>query len=131
MYGIIKAMSEKINGTSDAPSGWAKKAWSWAKGEKVNITDGTNPDALNTREQVITMLHRAICSDVNAEDWSQSALNELDMLDIMDKDNPKMLVSREVMASALSHLIAKIKNGEIRETEPIAQEEGGAAEHGE
>lgn len=40
------------------PSPWAKEAWEWAI--KKGITDGTNPKELATREQVITMLYRAM-----------------------------------------------------------------------
>lgn len=39
-------------------SSWAKEAWEWAIKEK--ITDGTNPKNPVTREQLITMLYRAL-----------------------------------------------------------------------
>jgi hypothetical protein len=38
----------------DQPSEWAKEAWDWAMQKK--ITDGTNPQGLATREQVIQMI---------------------------------------------------------------------------
>ncbi|WP_252891414.1 hypothetical protein [Thermoclostridium stercorarium] len=38
------------------PSDWAKEAWEWAK--KEGITDGTDPQRVATREEVITMLYR-------------------------------------------------------------------------
>jgi hypothetical protein len=37
-------------------SEWAKDAWEHAK--ELGVTDGTNPGALATREQVIVMLDR-------------------------------------------------------------------------
>lgn len=40
------------------PSPWAKEAWQWAI--ENGITDGTNPKEVATREQVITMIFRAI-----------------------------------------------------------------------
>jgi N-acetylmuramoyl-L-alanine amidase len=40
------------------PSNWAKEAWEWGKREK--ITDGTDPKGTITREQVVTMLYRAM-----------------------------------------------------------------------
>lgn len=39
------------------PSNWAKEAWEW--GKKNGITDGTNPQGMATREEVITMIKRA------------------------------------------------------------------------
>ncbi len=42
----------------NTPSDWAKEAWEWAK--KQGITDGSNPQGPVTREQVITMLFRAM-----------------------------------------------------------------------
>ena len=46
--------------TSDpnAPSDWAQEAWEWAKSK--GITDGNDPRGNATREQVATMLHRAL-----------------------------------------------------------------------
>lgn len=41
---------------SNAPSSWAKEAWDWAI--LNGITDGTNPQNLATREQVISFLYR-------------------------------------------------------------------------
>ena len=40
----------------DQPSNWAKEAWEW--GKNSGITDGTDPQGIATREQVITMLYR-------------------------------------------------------------------------
>lgn len=37
-------------------SNWAKEAWEW--GIENGITDGTNPQGMATREEVITMLYR-------------------------------------------------------------------------
>src|SRR5690606_665203 len=42
----------------NAPSSWAKEAWEWAI--KEGITDGTNPQGATTREQVVTMIYRAL-----------------------------------------------------------------------
>ena len=39
------------------PSDWAKEAWEW--GIENGITDGTNPQGMATREEVITMIKRA------------------------------------------------------------------------
>ena len=38
------------------PSTWAREAWGWATG--LGITDGTNPQGVPTREQMITLLYR-------------------------------------------------------------------------
>lgn len=40
------------------PSGWAKEAWEWAK--KAGITDGSRPKDNATREEIITMIYRAL-----------------------------------------------------------------------
>jgi len=40
------------------PSTWAAEAWAWAKA--AGITDGTNPQIQCTREQVVTMIYRAL-----------------------------------------------------------------------
>lgn len=40
------------------PSWWARRAWAW--GVRRKITDGTRPDGHITREQVVTMLYRAL-----------------------------------------------------------------------
>jgi len=40
----------------NAPSPWAKEAWNW--GTHIGLTDGTNPQGIPTREQMITLLHR-------------------------------------------------------------------------
>ena len=42
----------------DNPSEWAKDAWEWAKSQ--GITDGSRPQDTATREEIITMLWRAI-----------------------------------------------------------------------
>lgn len=39
-------------------SSWAEKAWKW--GIEKGLTDGTNPQGNCTREQVVTMLYRAM-----------------------------------------------------------------------
>ena len=41
---------------SDLPSEWAREAWTW--GVMQNLTDGSNPQGIPTREQMITLLHR-------------------------------------------------------------------------
>ena len=38
------------------PSGWAREAWAW--GVDKGLTDGTNPQGIPTREQMVTLLHR-------------------------------------------------------------------------
>jgi len=38
------------------PSSWAREAWAWGTG--LGITDGTNPQGMPTREQMVTLLHR-------------------------------------------------------------------------
>ena len=108
----VAELTAKVGAKGDKPSGWAADAWSWAK--TAGITDGTSPQGLITREQVVTMLWRVAQGDENAKAWAQAALNELDAFDIMDSDNPHQLVSREVLAVVISRLIAKTKNGEIK-----------------
>lgn len=39
-------------------SSWAKESWPW--GMKNNITDGKKPKATATREEVVTMIYRAV-----------------------------------------------------------------------
>jgi len=48
---------EKKEIKTDIPSNWAKEAWEW--GIENGITDGTNPQGMATREEVITMIKRA------------------------------------------------------------------------
>ena len=38
------------------PSSWAREAWAWAI--SLGIIDGTNPQGVPTREQMVTLLHR-------------------------------------------------------------------------
>jgi len=38
------------------PSEWAREAWSW--GVEMGITDGSNPQGVPTREQMVTLLYR-------------------------------------------------------------------------
>jgi len=38
------------------PSSWAREAWAW--GVEHGLTDGTNPQGVPTREQMVTLLHR-------------------------------------------------------------------------
>lgn len=38
------------------PSTWAREAWEW--GVKEGLTDGSNPQGIPTREQMVTLLHR-------------------------------------------------------------------------
>lgn len=47
---------DKVN--RDKPSSWAKEAWEWAK--KAGITDGSRPKDNATREEIITMIYRAL-----------------------------------------------------------------------
>lgn len=46
-----------MTNTNDTPSEWAKEAWEW--GIENGITDGSNPQGLATREQVVAMIRRA------------------------------------------------------------------------
>ena len=39
----------------NTPSSWARKAWEWAVANK--ITDGTNPQGIPTREQMVQLLY--------------------------------------------------------------------------
>ena len=55
---VREIIKEVLNGTSNTPSAWAKD--SWEKAKKDGITDGTKPQGVVTREQVIAMLERAI-----------------------------------------------------------------------
>lgn len=51
----VKAHMDAIQ---DKPHDWAKEAWEWGKGK--GITDGTRPRDTCTREELVTMLYRAI-----------------------------------------------------------------------
>lgn len=53
----LNKLKEEDEVDRDKPSSWAKEAWEWAK--KEGITDGTNPQGIATREEVITMIKRA------------------------------------------------------------------------
>ena len=55
---INEVIDERIYNDEDVSSKWAEAAWEDAK--KKGITDGTNPKAVVTREQCVTMIHRAI-----------------------------------------------------------------------
>ena len=46
------------NAEPQSPSAWAGEAWAWATSK--GITDGTRPQAKATREEIITMLWRAL-----------------------------------------------------------------------
>ena len=41
---------------SQQPSTWAREAWAW--GVEKGLTDGSNPQGIPTREQMVTLLHR-------------------------------------------------------------------------
>ena len=59
LRGILKHFNmegKDMANTKDKPSEWAKEAWEWAK--KNNLTDGTNPQGILTREQAIVLLKR-------------------------------------------------------------------------
>jgi len=45
-----------VGGVMANPSAWAREAWEWAT--ELGITDGTNPQGVPTREQMITLLYR-------------------------------------------------------------------------
>lgn len=49
---------ENMEQTEQTPSPWAKDAWEWAI--KEGITDGTDPRGIATREQLVTMIYRAL-----------------------------------------------------------------------
>lgn len=60
---MVKSELYKLKGgvtvaEKNTPSSWAKEAWEWAK--KEGITDGTNPQKTATREEIITMIYRAM-----------------------------------------------------------------------
>lgn len=56
---IVSAVQERLAPKpDDEPSDWAQEAWAW--GIAQGITDGTNPHGACTREQVVTMIHRAL-----------------------------------------------------------------------
>lgn len=55
--GIEYQENKKYEAKTDEPSIWAKEAWEWAI--ENGITDGTNPQGMATREEVITMIKRA------------------------------------------------------------------------
>ena len=38
------------------PSAWAREAWTW--GMNLGLTDGSTPQGIPTREQMVTLLHR-------------------------------------------------------------------------
>lgn len=60
-FGLNKGVDKMEN----RPSEWAEKAWKW--GIEKGLTDGTNPQGTCTREQVITMLYRALADEAVEE----------------------------------------------------------------
>lgn len=61
----VKAIVKKVLSESkDQPSSWASA--DWAEATKLGITDGTKPQAYITREQVATMIMRAVKAIVKA-----------------------------------------------------------------
>lgn len=57
-FGELEERSTEVTEKEKCVSDWAEKAWTW--GVEKGITDGTNPQGNCTREQVITMLYRAV-----------------------------------------------------------------------
>ena len=61
--GISKGITEYLGKewidapTNNTPDDWAKEAWNWAI--ENGITDGSNPKANATRQEVITMIYRS------------------------------------------------------------------------
>ncbi|HHW31592.1 MAG TPA: N-acetylmuramoyl-L-alanine amidase [Clostridiaceae bacterium] len=61
--GIAKGIMEYLDKNwidvpvNNVPDEWAKEAWNW--GIEKGITDGSNPKAYATRQEVITMLYRS------------------------------------------------------------------------
>ena len=50
--------AEKVTVDKNKPSKWAEEAWEWAK--KAGITDGSRPKDNATREEIVTMIYRAL-----------------------------------------------------------------------
>lgn len=56
---VIDIIKEVLNGTAtDTPSDWAKP--SWDKFTKLGVIDGKRPDGYTDREEIITILDRAL-----------------------------------------------------------------------
>jgi murein DD-endopeptidase MepM/ murein hydrolase activator NlpD len=55
---VRKIIKEELAKSGASPSSWAKADWEQAK--KDGVTDGTKPQAIPTREQVVTMIYRAV-----------------------------------------------------------------------
>ncbi|MCL2527972.1 MAG: N-acetylmuramoyl-L-alanine amidase [Defluviitaleaceae bacterium] len=57
---VIPPKPVDINATQplpgQQPSSWAREAWAW--GVENGLTDGSNPQGIPTREQMVTLLHR-------------------------------------------------------------------------
>lgn len=49
---------ERVTDNGNLPSSWAVDSWNWAIDK--GITDGTNPQGVCTREQVVAMIRRAL-----------------------------------------------------------------------
>lgn len=62
---IVEEMKKMDNQTNSDVSEWAEESWKWAI--KNNITDGSNPKKNCTREEVITMIRRALKNGKNNE----------------------------------------------------------------
>lgn len=57
-FGELEERSTEVTEKEKCVSDWAEKAWTW--GIEKGLTDGTSPQGNCTREQVITMLYRAV-----------------------------------------------------------------------
>lgn len=67
--GMIMTMLARMNGVNtDGGSVWYEKGMLWAVGQ--GISDGTNPEGVVTREQLVTMLYRYMDSPAATGDFS-------------------------------------------------------------
>jgi len=97
----LKMMTDQADDASD----WAKQTSETAVA--LGITDGTNPGAYTTREQVWAMLIRLLRGTTdNVSDWAQAAWKELgpDGLKAFSQEDPKALVNKEILATILQRL---------------------------
>lgn len=58
-------LKKGVDKMGNKPAEWAEKAWKW--GIEKGLTDGSSPQGTCTREQIITMLYRALADEAVEE----------------------------------------------------------------
>lgn len=98
--GVTDNVNNTINNPAAEPSDWAKDFWERAKAE--GITDGSTPQRMPTRQEVVTMILGATRKTGEASDWAKDIWAKVTQLGITDGTNPQRMPTRqEVVAMIL------------------------------